>query len=71
MPSASIQGTSRAAISVILPRGRITEIAALDVPCIEADGIAERSFSPAAVRTLSENLKREKQICFLQKLNLS
>lgn len=53
---------SRFAVSVILPRGSllIPEIAALDVPCIEADGIAERSFSPAAVRTLSEILRREK-----------
>ena len=53
---------SRFAVSVILPRGSllIPEIAALDVPCIEADGIAERSFSPAAVRTLTEILKREK-----------
>ena len=53
---------SRFDVRVILPRGSllIPEIAALDVPCIEADGIAERSFSPAAVRTLSEILKREK-----------
>lgn len=53
---------SRFAVSVILPRGSllIPEIAALDVPYIEADGIAERSFSPAAVRTLSEILRREK-----------
>ena len=53
---------SRFAVSVILPRGSllIPEITALDVPYIEADGIAERSFSPAAVRTLTEILKREK-----------
>ena len=52
---------SRFAVSVILPRGSllIPEIAALDVPYIEADGIAERSFSPAAVRALSRILKRE------------
>lgn len=53
---------SRFAVSVILPRGSllIPQIAALDVPYIEVDGIAERSFSPAAVRELSRILKREK-----------
>lgn len=53
---------SRFDVRVILPRGSLLlpEITALDVPCIEADGIAERSFSPAAVRTLSKILKREK-----------
>ena len=52
---------SRFAVSVILPRGSllIPEIAALDVPYIEVDGIAERSFSPAGVRTLSRVLKTE------------
>lgn len=53
---------SRFSVSVILPRGSllIPQIAALDVPYIEVDGIAERSFSPAAVRALSRILKREK-----------
>ena len=53
---------SRFAVSVVLPRGSllIPQIAALDVPYIEVDGIAERSFSPAAVRELSRILKREK-----------
>ena len=53
---------SRFAVSVILPRGSllIPQIAALDVPYIEVDDIAERSFSPAAVRELSRILKREK-----------
>ena len=53
---------SRFAVSVILPRGSllIPEIAALDVPYIEVDGIAERSFSPDGVRTLSRVLKTEK-----------
>ena len=52
---------SRFSVSVILPRGSllIPQIAALDVPYIEVDGIAERSFSPAAVRALSRILKRE------------
>ena len=52
---------SRFAVSVVLPRGSllIPQIAALDVPYIEVDGIAERSFSPAAVRALSRILKRE------------
>ena len=52
---------SRFAVSVILPRGSllIPEIAALDVPFFEVDGIAERSFSPAAVRELSRILKTE------------
>jgi glycosyltransferase involved in cell wall biosynthesis len=53
---------SRFAVSVILPRGSllIPQITALDVPVIEVDGIAERSFSPAAVRELSRILKKEK-----------
>lgn len=53
---------SRFDVAVILPRGSllIPEITALDVPCIEADGIAERSFSPAAVRELSRLLRKEK-----------
>ena len=52
---------SRFSVSVILPRGSllIPQIAALDVPYIEVDGFAERSFSPAAVRALSRILKRE------------
>ena len=52
---------SRFSVSVILPRGSllIPQIAALDVPYIEVDGIAERSFSPAAVPALSRILKRE------------
>lgn len=53
---------SRYDVSVILPRGSllIPEISALDVPYIEADGIAERSFSPAAIRELSRILAKEK-----------
>lgn len=53
---------SRFAVSVILPRGSllIPEIAALDVPYTEADGIAERSFSPEGVRALARILKRER-----------
>ena len=53
---------SRFNLSVILPRGSllIPEIAALDVPYFEVDGIAERSFSPAAVRALSRILNTEK-----------
>ena len=53
---------SRFEAAVILPRGSllIPEIAALDVPYFQVDGIAERSFSPAAVRALLELLRREK-----------
>ena len=45
---------SRFDVSVILPRGSllIPEVAALNVPYFEVDGIAERSFSPEAVGTL-------------------
>lgn len=49
-------------VSVILPRGSllIPEITALDVRCIEADCIAERSFSPAGVREIAHLLRKEK-----------
>lgn len=53
---------SRFAVSVILPRGSllIPEVDALDVPYFEADGIADRSFSPEAIGTLVALLRREK-----------
>ena len=53
---------SRFSVSVILPRGSllIPEITALEVPCFQVDGIAERSFSPAAIRALHRVLRREK-----------
>ena len=53
---------SRFAVSVILPKGSllIPEIASLEVLYFEVDGIAERSFSPAAVRALVQLLRREK-----------
>ena len=53
---------SRFDTSVILPRGSllIPEIAALDVPYFEVDGIAEHSFSPEAVGSLCPLLRREK-----------
>lgn len=54
--------SSRFDIRVILPRGSllIPEITALGVPCLEVDGIAERSFSPGAVGTLFALLRRER-----------
>ena len=53
---------SHFSVCVILPRGSllIPEIEALNVPCFEVEGIAERSFSPAAIRALSRILNREK-----------
>lgn len=53
---------SRFDVSVILPRGSrlLPEISALNVPCFEVDGIAEKSFSPAAVRVLTRLLRKEK-----------
>ena len=53
---------SRFAVSVILPRGSllIPEVAALNVPYFEVDGIAERSFSPETVGTLFSLLRSEK-----------
>lgn len=53
---------SRFDVSVILPRGSllIPEVAALNVPYFEVDGIAERSFSPEAIGTLVTLLRREK-----------
>ena len=53
---------SRFRVSVILPRDSllIPEIAALNVPYFEVDGIAERSFSPDAIRALTGILRRKK-----------
>ena len=53
---------SRFAVSVILPRGSllIPEVAVLNVPYFEVDGIAERSFSPETVGTLFALLRSEK-----------
>ena len=53
---------SRFETSVILPRGSllIPEIAGLDVPYFEADGIADRSLSPEAIGSLLALLRREK-----------
>lgn len=51
---------SRFVVCVVLPRGSklIPEIRALDVPIIEADGIADRSFSPAAIGSLVQIIKQ-------------
>ena len=48
--------------AVVLPVGSalIPEVRALDVPVIEAEGIAERSFSLAGLRSLLPILRREK-----------
>ncbi len=53
---------SRFAFQVVVPRrsALIPEIKALEVPVIEADGIAERSFSTAAVRELKRIIRAEK-----------
>lgn len=53
---------SRFSVSVVLPRGSalIPELLALDTPVVEADGIAERSFSPEAIGALRKIIRREK-----------
>lgn len=53
---------SRFDVRVILPRGSllIPEVLALDTPVIEADGIAERSFSVQSALTLCRLLRQEK-----------
>lgn len=49
-------------VTVVVPRGSalIPEILALDTPVVEADGIAERSFSPEAIGSLRKIIRREK-----------
>lgn len=53
---------SRFSVKVVLPRGSrlIAEILATDTPVIEADGIAERSFSPEAIGSLRKIIRQEK-----------
>lgn len=48
-------------VTVVLPRGSllIPEVTALGIPVIEADGIAERSFSVEAIGTLSKIIRKE------------
>lgn len=50
------------AVKVILPRGSMLcgEVAALDVPVIECDGIAEQSFSRKAVGALKKLIQAER-----------
>lgn len=49
-------------VKVILPRGSllIPEVTALEVPVIECDGIAEKSFSWEAIGTLKKLIRAEK-----------
>ena len=49
-------------VKVVLPRGSllIPEILVLDIPVIEVDGIAERSFSPGAIHSLYSIIRRER-----------
>lgn len=49
-------------ISVVLPTGSllIPEIEKLDIPVIEADGIAEKSFSVSAIDTLKKIIRNER-----------
>lgn len=53
---------SRYAVKVVLPRHSALrdEVLELDVPVIEADGIAERSFSLGAIGTLKRIIRAEK-----------
>lgn len=53
---------SRFSVSAVLPRGSrlIGEILATDTPVIEADGIAERSFSLEAIGSLMRIIRQEK-----------
>lgn len=53
---------SRFQVKVVLPRGSllIPEVRALDIPVIEADHIAERSFSPEAIFSLRSIIRTEK-----------
>lgn len=48
-------------VSVVLPRGSrlIPEVERQNIPVIEADGIAEKSFSAPAIRTLKEIIRAE------------
>lgn len=52
----------RFSVTVVLPAGSllIPEIKELQVPVIEAEGIADRSFSGASVNTLRRIIRREK-----------
>lgn len=52
---------TRFSIQVVLPRGSALkrELLALGAPVIEADGIADRSFSLSAIRTLKAVIRRE------------
>lgn len=53
---------SRFIVKVILPRDGllVPEVRALDIPVIEVDGIADRSFSPKALAALCKILEHEK-----------
>lgn len=53
---------SRFSVKVVLPRGSqlIGEVLATNTPVIEADGIAERSFSPEGIGVLCKIIRQEK-----------
>lgn len=49
-------------VRAVIPRGSqlIPEVLALDAPVIEADGIADRSFSPQAIASLRKIIRQER-----------
>ena len=55
---------NRFSVTVVLPRGSllIPELKDLDVSVVEADGIAERSFSLDAIGTLKKIIRKEKPV---------